>query len=849
MRNGPIFFIFGGLQQKSARTDVNKLSVTPIGTCRINTPLKRAQSRFPIEINLKRNYGYTHTSDEALQQLRFLQGDKQFREEVRPILFRPGRAIDSEHWEPSDLHIVEISSAKKICSGADPVQINYLYRHFADFFSSGARTTKFWSLVKRGARAELADFLRAEPTYCTMSPEDRALLTSLTIEQQDFAAIKADMAEIVDRLGRDTLLFVTHVNAQTPDGSIIPGRDRVIRWVKLAAEQLNVPCFDPSQAMIEFGQERAMEQGGLDLTHFTPAFSDRVYAELHREHVGRLMELRLDLAGDDDGSIRQQILADNIEALMRYDDFRSGSRRLFAALRKEPEALPLIQLRGRVLAELGDFEGAIRDLAQVDRSNLSPDSRTALLEALTGTQNWSAAIEVAEGLIGDEFESGTIYQCAATACEQLGRTEEALNHWKQAFRHDRSNLNAALRGLALLSKLGIADQLGTWREEVLEHARNSTTGASDTAKWALQNRDEELLSKVFGGIVQRDYVRAEELLNEIARAGLARAETACITQLLQHDDPATARQRQQLAARSGKLAAELLAAGDIKSAHVLADAVLQARPDRIADRTRRVAQSHYRKAIREAHVRKDYPAVVAIWEEAGSILREAPDAMVIAAQSLHRLEHNDAALRLLMKARELAPEDVSAMRWLGRIAAIQGRYDIALPSYAELRRSNDPAAEKFSAEADRFFATADRRALKQLREAVTAGEFELALELGEMLRDDIGDRERLEHELARVNRLLRVQLREIEKGDAEEDGRERVLSLLLTMQPDDAAILRRAALEMMRQLKFREAAELWARVDRVAPGTESNVRNLERCRILAARQEKSSTAGNLAVAR
>ena len=828
---------------------MNKLSVTPIGTCRITTPLKRAQSRFPIEINLKRNYGYTHTSDEALQQLRFLQGDKQFREEVRPILFRPGREIDSEIWQPSDLHIVEVSSAKKISSGSDPVQINYLYRHFADFFSSAARTSRFWSLVKHGARAELAEFLRAEPTYCALSPQDRALLTSLRIEQQDFAAIKADLAEIVERLGRDTLLFVTHVNAQTPDGSIIPARERVIGWVKLAAEQLDVPCFDPSQAMVEFGQERAMEQGGLDLTHFTPAFSDRVYAELHREHVGRLMELRSDLAGDNDGAIRQQMLADNIEALMRFDDFRAGSRRLFAALRKEPDSLPLIQLRGRVLADLGDFEGAIRDLAQVDRSSLSPDSRTALLEALTGTQGWGAAIEVAEGLLGDEFESGTIYQCAATACEQLGRTEEALNHWKQAFRHDRTNLSAALKGLALLSKLGIADQLGTWREEVLEHARNSTTGASDIAKWALQNRDEELLSKVFGGIVERDFVRAEELLSEIAKAGLLKAETACVTQLLRHDDPKTARKRQQLAARSGKLAAELLAAGDVRSAHVLADAVLQARPDRIADRTRRVAQSHYRKAIRAAYRQKDYEAVIVIWDEAGSILREAPDAMVIAALSLHRLERNDAALGLLMKARELAPEDVGITRWLGRIAAIQGRYEIALPSYAQVRRSSDPAAAQFSAEADRFFATADRRAIKQLREAVTAGEFELALDLGELLRNDIGDRQRLENELARVNRMLRVQLREIEKGDAEEEGRERVLSLLLTMQPDDAAILRRAALEMMRQLKFREAAELWARVDRIAPGTESNVRNLERCRILAARQEKSSTAVNLTVAR
>lgn len=831
---------------------MNKLSVTPIGTCRINTPLKRAQSRFPIEINLKRNYGFTHTSDEALQQLRYLQGDKQFRDEVMPIVFRPerGRAIGDESWQPSDLHIVEISSAKKIFSGPDSVQINYLYRHFADFFSNSARTSRFWSLVKRGARADLAEFLRGEPAYRMMSPEDRLLLTSLRMEQQDFAAIKADMAEIVERLGGDTLLFVTHVNAQTPDGSTIPARERVIRWVKLAAEQLGVPCFDPTQAMLDFGQERAMEQGGLDLTHFTPAFSDRVYAELHREHVGRLMELRPEATGEQDGSHRHQMLADNIDALMQFDDFQAGARRLFAALRQAPDAAPLIQLRGRVLAGLGDYEGAVRDLSGLDRTaSLSPEARVALLEAYTGTEDWAPALELAEGLLGDEYESGAIYQCAATACEQLGRTEEALNHWKQAFRHDRSNLNAALKGLALLSKLGIADQLGTWREEVLEHARLSTTGASDIARWALQNRDEELLPKVFGGIVQRDTVRAEELLNEIVGAGLYTAGSACLTQLLRHDDPLTDRQRQQLATRIGKRAAELLANGEIRPAYLLADAVLQARPDRLADRTKRVAQSHYRKAIREAYRLRDYQSVVEGWAESSSILNQASDVTVIVALSLHRLQRNGAALGLLLKARELAPTDASVLRWLGRIAAILGRYDIALPSYAAIRRSSDPAAAQFAGETEKFFATADRRALKQLREAVNAGEFELTLELADLLRDDIGDRERLESELDRVNRILRVQLREIEKGDAEEDERERVLSLLLTMKPDDVAILRRAALEMMRQLRFREAAELWARVDRIAPGTESNVRNLERCRILAARQEKTSTAGNLTVAR
>ena len=50
------------------------------------------------------------------------------------------------------------------------------------------------------------------------------------------------MAEMVERLGRDALLFVTHVNARTPDGSTIPPRENVIHWVKLAAEQLDVPA-------------------------------------------------------------------------------------------------------------------------------------------------------------------------------------------------------------------------------------------------------------------------------------------------------------------------------------------------------------------------------------------------------------------------------------------------------------------------------------------------------------------------------------------------------------------------------------------------------------------------------
>ena len=831
---------------------MNKLSVTPIGTCRINTPLKRAQSKFPIEINLARNYGFTHTSDEALQQLRYLQGDKEFRDEVKPIVFRSEelRATSGQMWSKSDLHIVEISSAKKLTSGPDSVQLNYVYRHFDDFFSSSSRTLKFWSLVKRRQRAELGEFLRGEPTYRMMSPEDRQLLTSLRMEQQDFAAIKADMAEIVERLGRDSVLFVTHVNAQTPDGSIIPARDRMIGWVKLASEQLGVPCFDPTPAMLEFGQERAMEEGGLDLTHYTPAFSDRVYAELHREHVGRLMEQRPDLAGRLDAAIRHQMLADNVEALMRFDDFQAGARKLFAALRSEPEAVPLIQLRGKVLAQLGDYEGAIRDLANLGgSSNLSQEARTALLEAYTSTEHWAEALDLAEGLIGDEYASGKIFRCAATACERLDRVEAALHHWKQAFRHDRSDLNAALKGLTLMTQLGLADQLEAWREEVLQHAGLSANGAIEISRWAFDHGDEELLSQVFGAVVALDFNRAEELFDNVVAAGMFNAAAAGLQNLARPDiGEKGARQRDQLIGRASKLASELLEQGRIKAAHGLAEAVLSVKPHRLAERVKRTAEAHCRKAVREAYRLGNFEAAVDAWHETGDLVLQSADAALVVAMSLNRLDRTGEALDLLLRLRERAPEDVAVLRWLGRTAASMNRFEIALPSYAALRRSEDPAAGQFGDEVERFFASADRRAIRQLRETIFANQFEQALDLADAIRGELQDLERLDRETSRINRLLRLQLREIEKGDADEEDREQVLKLLLRMQPDDAAILRRAALEQMRRMRFRQAAELWRKLEQIAPDVESNSRNLEKCRILAARQEKSSAASNLAVA-
>src|ERR1700745_2571576 len=98
---------------------VISLRFTLTVTCRIRTPLKRAVARYPIELDLKRNYGFVHTSGEALQLVQFLQGEKQFRPEVVPLFVLEGdlTRFAAESWQPSDLQIVEISSGKRLMCG------------------------------------------------------------------------------------------------------------------------------------------------------------------------------------------------------------------------------------------------------------------------------------------------------------------------------------------------------------------------------------------------------------------------------------------------------------------------------------------------------------------------------------------------------------------------------------------------------------------------------------------------------------------------------------------------------------------------------------------------------------
>lgn len=842
----------GAARPANCRTKLTKLCITPIGTCRIHTPLKRASSRYPVELDLRRNYGFVHTSSEALQQLRFLQGDKQFQPQVAPLVFREAdvASLKAQSWEPSDLHVVEISSAKHITSGDDAVQGNYVSHHFADFFASSERSRLFWALVKKGHRRELIEYLREQPAYRLLAQDDRELLASLSMQQQSFKAIKSDMAEIVERIGKDRLLFVTHVNATTTDGALIPTRDRVIRWVKLAANQLEVPVFDPTEEMQKFGQDRALEDGGRDLTHYTLAFSDRLYDRLHQSHIGSLIGARAGSGGPDEGGEQVAMLAAQLETMLEHGDFFATARELHDAVARMPDALPLIEVRGLIRSRIGDYNGALEDLKRRgDDTALSQPMRIGLLEALNATGDHQGALKVAENLIADEFETASIYRVAASAAERLEQKDTALSYAKQAFRKDRSDLSTALKALVLLTEHGSEAEVAEWRRELLENIGSSSSGAFEICMWAIKHRDEDLFTSALQAVAAADKTGTIDLVEEAFTAKMFKAVADAIPFLARigRVDRGMADRRSTVLQGAAATSTRLFEQGRAAEAHYLAQGLVGLRDisnSQIARSAliremrplvRRIIL-HFRSAIRDAHRNGQAQKLLELGESAGDVLLEDPDTAVIVARALHSSGSDDQALALLKKVRAKAGPSFNVHRWAGRVAASAGDYETALEMYGSLDGFDNEPIETVKAEVKRFFGRVERRALKQLRELVDTGRHDEALRLADAIERHLGPLERTGRELMRMRRFLRLQLQEIDQGDGEMGDREPILRKLVRTSPGDKSTLRRLALELMRQFRFAEAAEYWERLHILDPSNVSADRNRVRCATLAQRR-------------
>ncbi|MFQ5623475.1 MAG: hypothetical protein ACE5FS_08775 [Paracoccaceae bacterium] len=252
------------------------LTITPIGSCRIANPIRLGAKRYRYRVNSSRIYGYTHSSAEALQQIRYLKRAFAPIEAVRPLLMPNIDEAQNRRLlhAPSDLYFVEISSAKIAMVADTHVQWNHVARHFAAFLCDRERARKFWALASGETEEEKRRFLSASRVFRRLSATDRWLLQNMTLRHCDAAWLHRDIGEIVELLPR--CVFVTHCNAAMANGERIPSRAAFISVLRWVLEDLGAEYFDPTEEMERFGQARALKDERGSLSHYAPEFENRL---------------------------------------------------------------------------------------------------------------------------------------------------------------------------------------------------------------------------------------------------------------------------------------------------------------------------------------------------------------------------------------------------------------------------------------------------------------------------------------------------------------------------------------------------------------------------------------------
>lgn len=824
---------------------LGKISITPVGTCRIATPLKRGATRYPIRLDFGRIYGFVHTSKEALQQLQYRAGELVFPTDIAPILLRPGHEQEREPASaPADLTIVEVSSHKSYMVDGVAVQSNYVSRYFSDLLASPQRARTYWTLATRGDRAQLKAYLEKPGIARLVSEEDRSLLERMSYRLQTQEEVAADMATIADMVGKDKLLFVTHLNALTPGGELIASRDKIIRWVKQAAERIGVECFDPTDLMFEFGQERAMEREGADLTHCTNSFYDRWYAHVQRTYL--LPQLDPDAGAEVTGhSADAAILAETIAAALEYDDFFGGTRQLFAALRAYPDYVPMKLLHGRLLEQLGDYEGARELLAPLaDADEMTSEIRQSLMRALLETGDNVGALAVARQMLADEYENEQIYEAAGLAAERLGAEDDAIRYRKLAFRLNPANHDAGLAVLNAYRARGGAESIDVWLEELLELTERDGTPASTraVAEWALREREHGVLGAVMLVLARKDMAHLPSLIEDIIGAGMQEAlvPTAAAIGALPNLTEKAGKTLAQLAVGWSEKAETALAEKRFLEAHTFASACLSIQPrNGLATRVQRLIASELREQMRA--VKGDEPRIRALGAAAGELVFRHKAIATPYAEALVADGQYAEAEAVYTRLHQDNPEDHEIAANLAHVAELNGNYHIALETYGKL------AAQPELAEVTkpwvvkrvrRFMEQARSKGVRKARELTAEERFEDAITVVRLLDRFTGPNPKLDEELGRIRKTLRAYLRRLDDDGMEPHASLSVLKLMLSIEPNDASALRRAALDAMKLEDYGEAVGYWERFNELMPGNATAVQSIKRCRIRLSRKER-----------
>jgi Flp pilus assembly protein TadD len=256
------------------------------------------RDQYGFKINLDRNYGYCHTSAEAVQLMNFMKGSYTPDLDIWELIARGKdyKEMANMPLNKSDLFIVEISSLKCLTLGDNYIQLNYLANAFRGFFSCKIRTKSFWKLTAQDDIASLDLFLSENWASTPQQVEESNTLRRIKRSLMTESEIRRDIKELMANL--DNVLFVTHVDAKKPDGNTIASRSSLISLVNKIVNEEGGNVYNPTSRMLEVGQEFAIEDHSDSLAHYTESFCEILFKDWYKYFISICFD-KLSLTGKD----------------------------------------------------------------------------------------------------------------------------------------------------------------------------------------------------------------------------------------------------------------------------------------------------------------------------------------------------------------------------------------------------------------------------------------------------------------------------------------------------------------------------------------------------------------------
>jgi len=824
-------------------------TVTPIGTCRIHTPLRSTAARYPIKLQLGRNYGFVHTSTEALQQARFMYDQCDIPADIQRLIFRPssvGKARSATH-KPASLYMVEISSRKLLTLDGHPIQSNYLSRHFSELFADHGRSKMFWALAIAEKLAERRALLDQEPAFNSLPVQDRELLARILKRDLSDEEIEAEMRQIAELLGKDKVVFVTHIDALTADNAPIESRQHLIRTVTEAAARIGVASYDPTPSMNRLGQADAMEEGGLDLTHYTDRFSNRLGAEWFKTYMRPQMSASLpapiaaNLAAEED--------ADRIERAWESGELREASQRVRDVLRRHPGLPEHVVLLARLQSELGAYEEAISLLESADAVMATGSkAEQILMRSHYKLGHYELAYSLSSDLLGDESESPEIVGVAAACAAQLGYSNEALSNWKRLFRISSPNQASALEAadtvLSMLQAGGDMEAVLRWVNEVRatlpSHGRgfavlwrdklmaNDRTGLRSLASESPELADADALELVQEAS-WRGCTAAAAAAALATSSGLVNSEQEDIRSWLQTQSQAWASEGAQ-ALEEGRLrdAAERISAYRMLDLDTLSGA-----------RAQRAFERAIRLAVRAALLAGNHKEVIELTDIALDAHVDFPELDTMRGRAADALGDSRTAMRHLGRAVSDESAQFSTKLYFARVAFNGGWFGEAIDAYKAVL-AHPSADQNAKEEAERQLGRLGPRSIRAARQTLNDGDYRAAWDLLDRVAQSWPQMPEVAHEKRRILGVLYAKVRALEPSSTSE--RLAVGEKILELVSDDVIGLRTAAVGAMRLHLFERALPYWQLLKQGSNKPEQFDNYIQRCEVWIERANRRRAA-------